>query len=120
MKHLLALILCLSLLALCACGQAEPEQPTTPQPTIITTTAPTITDSPATRPIEYPASYKDAPGAYWPILDDLYKSVYILSNNLLDMADDLWGATEIQDVPGFAFDGDEFRHNTVGYAVKDI
>jgi len=81
MKPLISLALCLALLALCACGQAQPAQtiePTTveapPTATIVftTTTIPTTTVPPTTLPIVYPASYRDAPKAYKPVLDDLY------------------------------------------------
>jgi len=117
MKALLAAALCLCLLALCACGEVVVIEETT----ATTTQAPTTTLAPTTLPIEYPASYRDAPEAYKPILDDLFKSIYILSNNILDAEDDLWGETGISDPPGFMFYRDgEFRDKYMGYAIKDI
>ena len=76
MKPFLVIALCLCLLALCACGQAAPKQPTEPstEATTITTTTQTTTQVPTTLHIEYPASYRDAPEAYKPVLDDLYAS----------------------------------------------
>jgi len=75
-KYLSIGLLCFFLLALCACGQE-----TTAPPTTITTAIPTTTQPPATLPIVYPASYKDAPEAYKPVLDGLYKLVYCISND---------------------------------------
>jgi len=118
MKPLFALILCVCLLALCACGQAEPEE-VDATTTAATTAAPTTTEAPTKLPIEYPASYRDAPEAYKPILDDLYRAVYLISNNILN--DNFYGDTGISVIPRMFFGNDgEFRHGTLGYAVKDI
>jgi len=57
-------ILLVVLLGLVACGQVVPKDTTT-------TTATAI----AAEPIDYPASYKDAPDAYKLVLDQLYKLI---------------------------------------------
>jgi hypothetical protein len=77
-KHLLAALLCLCLLALCACGQVfVPPEVTGEATTTITTAQPTTTQAPALPPIDYPTSYKDAPAAYKPVLDDLYRQMLL-------------------------------------------
>jgi len=109
-KYLGIGLLCLCLLALCTCGQAEPVQ------TIVPTTQP-----PATQPIKYPASYKDAPEAYKPVLDSLYHLVHCIRNDVYDDKLWTWFDAGITVPPGLAFDeDDEFRHNSIGYAIKDI
>ena len=103
---LLAAVLCL----LCACGKAAPEE-SAEETTVINSTsaAPTTTtEAPKTIHIEYLATYKDAPTAYKPVLDEFYyqaqsgehggeglEKAYILEPWFLEMAD-------------------------YGYAVKDI
>ena len=112
MKPLFALILCLCLLALCACGQAVPEETSavTTTTTATTTAAPsTTTEAPTTLSINYPASYKDAPAAYKPVLDDLYKFVQSLHRELEDGRLDL-GELPFSSIPS----------GKLGYAVKDI
>jgi len=102
-----AAILCIALLALCACGSpAAPEE----------TTAPTIKTP--TLPIQYPASYKAAPEAYWPVLNDLLKFVCLIRDDSWDSIDMLYGSTGIVETPG-AFSDDGFLHN-LGYAIQDI
>ncbi|MCL2495134.1 MAG: hypothetical protein FWE98_05700 [Oscillospiraceae bacterium] len=123
-NHFFAAILCMALLALCACGRpAAPEETTAPatiQTSAQTTTeVPTTTEAPTEPVIEYPASYKDAPKAYKPILDDLYRFAYLLVNGIRD-GDRAYGRTGIADTPGFWINDGEFRHNYIGYAIKDI
>ena len=119
MKRLLAAVACL--LALCACGQAQPEETTSittvPQ---TTTEAPTTTQLPTLPAIEYPDSYKDAPKEYKPILDDLYKFVYVLVNDILIDENELFGETGFADAPSYAFSFGAFQHGYVGYAIQDI
>jgi len=69
MKKLCAIaLLCLLLAGVCACGQAEPEEIAEQE---ITSQAATNTiAAPTTMPISFPASYKDAPKAYWPMLGE--------------------------------------------------
>jgi len=122
MKKLCAWMLIALLLGLCACGrQAVPEKMgATTVPIIIeaTTEAPATTTVPVTIPIEYPASYKAAPAAYKPILDDLYRFVYLVSNDI--ETNDVYGETGIAEAPNFALENGEIRHGYVGYAIKDI
>jgi len=118
MKRLLTVVLSsLCLLTLCACGQAAPEPPTTTTqiyepPTIeviITTTiAPTTAISPSIEPIIYPASYKDAPKAYKPVLDQFYAFAQALRREDWHTADDL---------SPFAWPE---GYEDLAYAVKDI
>jgi len=120
MKTLLTILLCLSLLGLCACGQVEPEQTTPPPTTAQTTQVLTTTQVPKIKPtIEYPVSYKDAPEAYKPILDDLYKFVYTLSNGL-ELDDSYSGKTGIAEIPAAFYRNGNFDNGSIGYAIKDI
>ena len=102
-----AAILCIALLALCACGSpAIPEEATAPA-----TEAPTL-------PIDYPASYRDAPEAYWPVLDDLLKWIFVANNRWEYKLWDDWGINPgIRAIPEIAL-GDAGKY--VGYAIKDI
>jgi len=98
---LLAILLCL-----CACGQTA-EPPAT-----------------AARPTDCPASYRDAPEAYWPFLDSMYRFVQAArriaeeeeapSERLVD-----WGEwPSLEELPlGPLFNGGECF---LGYAVEDI
>ena len=102
----LAAILCMALLALCACGSlATPEETTAP-----------AADAP-TLPIA-PASYRDAPEAYWPVLDDLRKCIYLAENYRDYNIRDDWGLT-----PGIEMLLDSLLSMSgeyIGYAVQDI
>jgi len=125
MKRFLAPpLISLCLLALCACGPVEPSVVTTTtaapieEATIAST--PSTTQAPATPPIEYPASYKDAPAAYKPILDDLYKFVYVLVNDIPIDEYELFGKTGFGDGWGYAFSYGEHVYGVVGYAIQDI
>ena len=123
MKKWLAAVLCVLLAGLCACGQAEPApettkatmQATTTVTTSATTTAaPTTTEPPTLEPIECPASYKDAPEAYWPILDNLYTFVYFAHQDDPDLTSDAFYKTGI---PNFSV---HFTPDDLGYAIADI
>jgi len=126
MKRLFpALLFSLCLLALCACGQDALPAVTTAEviATEETTTAiPSTTQAPTMPPIEYPASYKDAPEAYKPVLDELYKFVYILVNDIRPIDEnELFGKSGgIADTPGSVFSYGGFQSGYVGYAIKDI
>jgi len=110
MKLLTALALCLTLLALCACGQVQPEEiTTTPSTTteITTTTEPPITP----QPIKYPASYKDAPKAYKPVLDEFFYQAQPA----------YWGYGETCVIGGSYITEPWFTQTAnLGYAIKDI
>jgi len=112
MKRLFAITLvCMCLLALCACGQdALPAVTTTEAiPTEETTTAtPSTTQVPTMPPIEYPVSYKDAPEAYKPVLDQFYAFAQALRG-------DDWDAANA--ISPFAW---PVGHEGLAYAVKDI
>jgi len=100
-------ILCIALLALCACGSsAAPEETIAP-----VTGAPTL-------PIDFPASYKDAPEAYWPVLDDLLKWIFVVANRWEYKPWDDWGIN-----PGIHMITEDALNGAgeyVGYAIKDI
>ena len=111
MKTLFTALLCLCLLALCACGRAMPEE-TTATTAITTAALITTTEPPTMPPIEYPASYKDAPEAYKPILDELYELAQLLR---LDKS-------KVADSRGYGiwlFDSD-YPEGSFGYAIVDI
>ena len=76
-------ILCIVLLALCACGEAAAPEPTS----TAATTAVTTEATKAKPTVDYPASYKDAPEAYKPILDDLYKCSQLVVRDDYDQID---------------------------------
>jgi len=107
MKRFFTLILCVALVALCACGSpAALEETTAPA-----TEAPTL-------PIEYPASYRDAPEAYWPVLDDLLKWIFVVDNRWDYKPWDDWGIN-----PGILMISESALNSAgeyIGYAVKDI
>ena len=113
MKRILAAMLSLCLLALCACGQPAPTH------TTVQTTATTTTQAPTTQPIEYPSSYKDAPAAYKLVLDDLYALKQWLWNGNVD-----WRMVDYDKIDEFSYANDIFGAWTQdpvdGYAVKDI
>ena len=71
-----------------------------------------VTEAQTTRPI--PASYKDAPEAYYPVLDCLYRAVRTKNT------EELWEGAGILDAPHFAFEDEMFYLDMLGYAVKDI
>ena len=124
MKRLLTGMLCLSLLALCACGQAVPEETSAAETTTAATTTATTTAAPSTTeactlpPVEYPPSYKDAPTAYKPVLDELYalKQWLWSGEDNWDKLnwDEIWARRYTEDIMGAWNDG------VGGYAVKDI
>ena len=100
-------MLCMALLALCACGSpSAPEEITTPA-----TEAPTL-------PIEYPASYKDAPEAYWPVLNDLLKWIFVVDNRWDFSLSEDWGIH-----PGIHMISESAVSSAgeyIGYAIHDI
>jgi len=102
-----AAILCIALLALCACGTpAAPEETTAPA-----TEAPTL-------PIEYPASYRDAPEAYWPVLNDLLKWIFVVDNRWDFSLSEDWGIH-----PGIHMISESAvscAGEYIGYAIEDI
>jgi len=126
MKRIISLLTCAAvLLGFAACGVLGGDNPpaeTTTEP--ITTTKPTTTaepttTAPVTQPVKVPDSYKDAPAAYKPILDDLYRFVTIISGN--EMVDILpSGKAEIMEMPYGILENDVYQKGFMGYAVKDI
>ncbi|MCL2494842.1 MAG: hypothetical protein FWE98_04205 [Oscillospiraceae bacterium] len=122
MKRLLtAALSSLCLLALCACGQAAPPEATTPAlpATEATTTKQTTTTQPPTMPpIEYPASYKDAPAAYKPVLDNLYALKQWLWNDETDWPDYYWDT--ILDFQYAEAIMGAWNYPVSGYVVADI
>lgn len=118
MKRLLAAVLCL--LALCACGRGVPLEETTEA-----TTEAMLASDPATQPtteartlptVIYPASYKDAPAAYKPVLDELYKYIQLTKP-------ENWYEYGNQDYINYVRGETHFVEATrgrLGYAVKDI
>ena len=132
MKPLIAIALCLCLLALCACGQAKPNPVSVPTFTVVTTIkdgptifaedettitvptttqSPTITAAPTTQLIQYPASYKDAPEAYKPVLDAFYYQARPTH----------WGDGEACVIGGEYIAEPIFTQtDNLGYAIKDI
>jgi len=81
---------------------------------------PEDTTAKAPPPIKCPASYKDAPKAYKPILDDLYRFVQLIRRDDWEEfgGDYVWGNTHISEMPYHA-DGTDIGSN-MGYAVVDI
>jgi|GEM_PF-977735 len=121
MKKLIAVLICIWLFAgLCACGTAQKEATTTElaaEAESVTATAlvtESTTEVPKIKPaVSYPASYKGAPKAYKPILDDLYKCYHLSLRDDLDQID--WdyvmGETHLNWSP---------PHHTLGYMVLDM
>ena len=95
-----AAMLCIAMLALCACGRpAAPEE---------TAAAPTL-------PI-VPASYRDAPEAYWPVLDDLRKWIFVVDNYRDFHPWEDWGIN-----PGIHMISESaVSREYAGYAIRDI
>jgi len=110
-KKLLASMLCSLLAGLCACGQAAPDsEPNTA--TQARSAAALTTTVPPT--IACPASYKDAPEAYWPILDDLYVFVYLAHQDDWDLTCTAFDNTGIIN-QSVLYDAED-----LGYAIEDI
>ncbi len=121
MKHMLAALLCLCLLAFCACGRAAPpEQTAATEPTAAATQLLTssTTQAPTLPPVECPASYKAAPAAYKPVLDDLYTLKQWLWSGETDREINNWD--QINAMP-YAVDIMGAWNDAVdGYAIADI
>ena len=109
MKKLLMAALCLLLAGLCACGQASLE----PEP-VTTTAPPTTTEQPAMKPIECPASYKGAPKAYKPVLDNLYTFVCLARQGDPELTRAAFDNT------GIINPSVQFAAEDLGYAIEDI
>jgi len=116
LKKLFAAVLCVLLAGLCACGRAEPEAETTRATAQATTTAATTTTEPPTmEPIECPATYRDAPKDYKPILDALYATALARNDNRdWDWAMDV--REKIVFLPNWVNSSTE----ELGYAIVDI
>jgi hypothetical protein len=108
MRKLMVVLLAAALCLLCACGEAAPEETGAVGTTLPVTTQATTTEAFTTIHIEYPASYKDAPAAYKPVLDEFYYQAQSGEHS----GEGLGKAYILE--PWF-FEKDDF-----GYAVKDI
>ena len=118
MRKWLCAVSCVLLAGLCACGRAEPEpEPNTTTAQATTTAAPTTTEPPTMEPIECPASYKDAPEAYWPILDNLYIYVRAVRQGNKDLA---WDAYQNLLIPSLHSNSSTEDLEGLGYAIADI
>ena len=87
--------------------------------------APTTAEDSSTTFIRYPSSYRDAPEAYKPILNALYKFVQAAHHNGSIEWHDSWAIIKFTELPCDArmnSDGhiDKYIDNSLGYAVADI
>jgi len=107
MKKLVVLALCLALLGACA-GVGVQEEPATGESTVQVTT----TEETTTQVIVTPSSYRDAPEAYWPVLDEFYRVIYSVRRGDEGTIWRYWD-------PG-AFSRCSWDEGDLGYAVVDI
>jgi len=120
MKRLLTLLICLAaLLGISACGLfggagAVPEETTTEA---ATTTAATTNAPTTAEPIKVPDTYKDAPVAYKPVLDEYYKWVVSARASKGDIE-----KCYMPNVPLIGYYAPIIFDDSIskGYAIKDI
>lgn len=113
MKKLLVTLLLLGMLGLlgfAGCGEIEESEEVTSE--IAATTAVPITAEAAILPLEYPASYRDAPVEYSPVLDEFYRHAQMIY--VEDGEAHITGEGEYLIEPWFS------NPNDLGYAIADI
>ena len=126
MKQFATIITVMAMLLLTACGEithagalsnvATMESLTTEEEHIETALEEPTTQAQSAKarpPINCPASYPDAPEAYRPILDDLYKYVQLIKR------DDVWDAIDSEYLWGETHFAEPVQ-DELGYAVADI
>ena len=111
MKKIIVLILTAVLVFCVGCGEVS-EEPSAGTATPTTTEAFITAEESTILPIEYPASYKDAPEGYRPVLDEFYRHAQMVY--IEDRKAHITGEGEYLVEPWFSTPDD------LGYAVIDI